>query len=108
MHSLMASILSLGFWGLTIRRVRSVGSTLPGLGRWKRPYLSAELISTPMGPLQPIPANFAVFLVALGFVGSASAAVVAVLSSAIDKTNYISLAAISRGTGCRFSCGGRS
>jgi len=34
--------------------------------------------------------------VALGLVGSASAGVVAVLSSAIDKTNYISLAAISR------------
>ena len=37
----------------------SVGSTLPGLGRWNRPYLIAELISTAIGPPQPMPAKFA-------------------------------------------------
>src|SRR5262249_19866027 len=53
----MASILSVGFCGRTIRRVRSVGSTRPGIGRANNPYFSAELISTVTWPLQPTPAN---------------------------------------------------
>src|SRR5690348_9827216 len=55
----MASILSVGFCGRTMRRVSSVGSTLPELGRWKSPYLIAELISTETLPLHPTLAYFA-------------------------------------------------
>src|ERR1019366_4266635 len=55
----MASTLSLGFWGLRMRRVISVGLTLPGEGRSNRPYLRAELISTASAPVHPRPANVA-------------------------------------------------
>jgi hypothetical protein len=55
--SRIASSLSVGFCGRTIRRVRSVGSTFPALGRWNNPYLITELISTAKAPLHPRPAN---------------------------------------------------
>src|SRR6266850_5652856 len=42
-----------------MRRVMSVGLTLPGDGRSNSPYLIAELISTAIWPLQAILANFA-------------------------------------------------
>src|SRR5260370_30824344 len=57
--SRIASTLSVGLCGLRIRRVRSVGLTLPAEGRSNNPYLIAELISTEIAPLQPTPANFA-------------------------------------------------
>ncbi len=57
--SRIAFLLSVGLCGLTIRRTKSVGLILPGAVLSNSPYFNAELISTPICPVYPMPANLA-------------------------------------------------